>query len=115
MPTYRLEGYNSGGYHDFRDVEFDGKLEYVSYYDNLDKDIPNTIRYINVTYPDGTVTHEDDDFLQNLLDTQSYIETFMTIGIEELTEEMIARDKEREAEISSIDNSSHLDKNKSFS
>ena len=95
MPTYRLEGYNSGGYHDFRDVEFDGKLEYVHYYEEQESDIPKTVSYIKVTYPDGSVTHEGNEFLQALLDEQSYIEDFLTVGIEELTDEMIARDKER--------------------
>lgn len=96
MPVYRLEGYNSGGYHDYRDVKFDGKLEYVRYYDNLEKNIPDTVRYIKVTYPDGTITHENDEFLQNLLNEQSYIESFITVGIEEITEETIEKEKKRE-------------------
>jgi len=113
MPRYRLEGYNSGGYHSFRDVEFDGKLEYIHYYDELDKDIPKTIKYIQVTHPDGTVTHEDNEFLQKLLDEQSYIESFLTVGIEELTDEMIAQDKERKVDIWSVDNA-YAEEKKSY-
>lgn len=84
MPRYKLEGYNSGGYRSFREVEFEGKLEYVNYYDA--EDPMKRIQYIEVTHPDGSVTQEDDDFIQALLDAQSYIESFLVIGIEEIVE-----------------------------
>lgn len=84
MNVFRLEGYNSGGYRSFREVKFDGDLEHVSYYKE-DSEPPKLVRYIKVTYPDGSVVHEDNDFLQKLLDEQSYIESFLTIGIEELS------------------------------
>ncbi len=94
MPTYRLEGYNSGGYHSYRDVQFDGKLEYVHYYEELEKDLPKTVQYIKVTHPDGTITHEDNEFLQKLLNEQSYIEDFLTVDIKELTDEMLTKENE---------------------
>ena len=114
MPTYRLEGYNSGGYHDFRDVEFEGKLEYVHYYEEPESDIPKTVSYIKVTHPDGSVTHEGNEFLQALLDEQSYIEDFLTVGIEELTDEMRARDKERTVDIWAVENTGAEEKSSYF-
>ena len=86
MKVFRLEGYNSGGYHSFRELKFDGNLEYIAYYEE-DSEPPKLVRYIKVTYPDGTVVHKDNEFLQKLLNEQSYIESFLTIGIEELSKE----------------------------
>ena len=86
MKVFILEGYNSGGYHSFREVEFDGDLEYVSYYEE-GVEPPKIVRYIKGTYPDGRVVHEDNEFLQKLLDEQSYIESFLTVGIEEQLKE----------------------------
>jgi len=82
MNKFRVEGYNSGGYHAYRELEFDGDLEYCYYYDA--RDDYSFVSYIKVTFPDGSVTHKDRDFIQKLLDEQSYIESFLTTGIEKI-------------------------------
>ncbi len=66
MPRYKLKGYNSGGYRSSREVDFNGKLEYIQIYDPKDSKI--YIQYIEVTHPNGSKTHEDNEFLQKLLD-----------------------------------------------
>lgn len=89
MKKYKLEGYNSGGYLSFREVDFNGTLEYVHYYNDEMK----RIHYIKVTHSDGSITQEDNEFLQKLLDQQSHRESFLTIGIEESLNENISIDK----------------------
>ena len=86
---FRLEGYNSGGYKSEREVYFNGNLEYIHYYDDNDK----VVQYIKVTHADDSVTQEDNDFLQNLLDEQSYKENFLVTGIEEIHEGLEERVK----------------------
>jgi hypothetical protein len=81
MRRYRLEGYNSGGYHAFREVDFPGGIRLVRRYDAATGSVE---RYIEVTEPGGEVRREDNAFLQRLLDEQSYVESFLTTGIEEI-------------------------------
>lgn len=90
LKWFRLEGYNSGGYKSEREVYFNGNLEYIHYYDDDNK----VIKYIKVTHADGSVTQEDNDFLQKLLDEQSYKEGFLVTGIEEIHEGLEERVKE---------------------
>ncbi len=94
MRKYKLIGYNSGGYKASRTILFDGEITlcYRSDSDNSDKQ--RKFFYFRVVHADGSVTEEENDFLQSLLDEQSYIERFLTVELEE-----IPLDKEDIAEL----------------
>jgi len=81
MIEYKLVGYNSSGYKSSRNILFDAKIEKLWRPDSRYPDTERMISYFKVTYPDGTVTEEDNEFLQNILNKQSYIESFLVTEV----------------------------------
>jgi len=88
MVEYRLVGYNSGGYRSSRTILFDGKIEKLWKPDPEYPDTERTISYFKITYPNGMVTEENNEFLQNILNTQSYIESFLVTEVIALPEDL---------------------------
>ena len=88
MIEYKLVGYNSGGYKSSRNITFDGKIEKLRKPDPRYPGTESMMSYFKITYPDGTVIEEDNEFLQNILNKQSYIESFLVIEVIILSEKL---------------------------
>lgn len=88
MVKYKLEGYNSGGYKSSREIIFEGKIEKLWKQDSKHPNNEQLVSYYKVTHPNGRVTEEDNEFLQNILNRQSYIESFSVTEIIVLNEEI---------------------------
>jgi len=97
MRKYKLSGYNSGGYKANREVLFDGEIRTCRIPDPDDVTGERQLSRFRVTHPNGKVTIETHKFLQRLLDEQSYIESFLTVDLEEVTptREEITEEKAR--------------------
>jgi hypothetical protein len=100
LTKYRLIGYNSGGYRTEREIIFEGTIEKCYRLDPKDPYSLRQIPFFKVTHADGKVTQEENEFLQRLLDEQSYIESFLTVELEEipLSNEDISKAEERRRE-----------------
>lgn len=85
MRRYKLFGYNSGGYKSSRHISFDGKIEKLWKPDPEHPGTERTVSYFKITYPDGTVVEKDNDFIQKILDSQSYVESFLVIEVIEIS------------------------------
>ena len=84
MTKYKLLGYNSGGYKSSREIMFNGKIEKLWRSDPEYPGREGKVSYFKITYPDGMVSEEDNDFIQKILDTQSYIESFLVTDVIEV-------------------------------
>ena len=84
LTKYGLTGYNSGGFKTNRNIIFEGTIEKFYAPDPQDPNRRHTMPYFRVTHADGKVTEETNDFLQQLLNQQSYIESFLTVELTEI-------------------------------
>jgi len=107
MVKYKLEGYTSGGYKSSREIIFDGKIEKLWKRDPKHPNSEQLVSYYKVTHPNGKTTEEDDEFLQNILNRQSYIENFSVTAIIVLNDkikddDLIQKEKKYNIELSRI-------------
>ena len=81
MTRYHLDGYNSGGYRDSRDIAFDGEIE------KFEKPEPTgnfplmTELWFRYLYRDGRVVEDRGELLQRIIDEYSWHESFSTYAI----------------------------------
>ena len=85
MRNYLLLGYNSGGYKDNLTISFDGTIEKLYKPDPKYPGTPSEITYFHITHADGTITDEDNSFLEELiLKERGYHESFLVCQIFEI-------------------------------
>ncbi|UFH58128.1 hypothetical protein [Sulfurovum mangrovi] len=81
MTKYYLKGYNSGGYSDTREIEFDGEIEKF-YKPEPTGNFPLMkepwYRYV---YNDGRIVEDKGEILQQIINEYSWNETFATYEI----------------------------------
>jgi hypothetical protein len=85
MTNYLLLGYNSGGYKDNLTISFDRTIEKLYKPDPKYPNTPSEITYFHITHSDGTITDEDNSFMEKLiLKERGYHESFLVCQIFEI-------------------------------
>ncbi len=88
MKNYLLLGYNSGGYKDRAIISFDGTIDILFKPDPKYPNTPSTISYFHITHADESVTDENNEFLEKLInDERGYHESFLVCQIFEINKE----------------------------
>jgi hypothetical protein len=80
MNKYLLKGYNSGGYRDTRNIEFDGDIERNYNITETENGIHSEIEYI-YKYHDGRKIKDNGELLFKIVKDFSWSETFTTCEI----------------------------------
>ncbi len=81
MPKFLLRGYNSGGYRDRREIEFDGEIEKF-YKPERSGEFPLMEElWYRYTYSDGRVVEDEGELLDALIREFSWNESFCATEI----------------------------------